>query len=62
MTATVARLLREPAPTPPLASSPALQITLKLNGQPYTAWVEPRVTRLDLLRERAQLLGPKKGL
>lgn len=39
------------------------QVTLKLtiNGKPYTLSVEPRVTLLDLLRERLNLTGTKKG-
>lgn len=39
------------------------QVTLKLtiNGKPYTLSIEPRVTLLDLLRERLNLTGTKKG-
>ena len=38
-----------------------LSISLQLNGKPYDAVVEPWVTLLDLLRERAGLTGVKKG-
>ena len=38
-----------------------IPLTLTLNGQPYAAAVEPWVTLLDLLRERAGLTGAKKG-
>ena len=36
-------------------------LTLKLNGRETTFAVEPQVTLLDLLRERAGLTGTKKG-
>lgn len=36
-------------------------VTLKINGQPYTVNIEPRVTLLDVLRERLALTGTKKG-
>ena len=38
-----------------------LSVSLQLNGQPYQATIEPWVTLLDLLRERADLTGVKKG-
>jgi xanthine dehydrogenase YagT iron-sulfur-binding subunit len=38
-----------------------LDITLKINGETRSLAVEPRVTLLDLLRERLQLTGTKKG-
>ncbi len=49
----------EPART----SSPAgtARITLNVNGRPLALEVEPRVTLLDALRERAGLTGTKKG-
>lgn len=37
------------------------QVTLNINGGPYTAKIEPRVTLLDVLRERLGLTGSKKG-
>ncbi len=36
-------------------------ITLQINGKAYPMTVEPRVTLLDALRERAGLTGSKKG-
>ncbi|RYE77609.1 MAG: (2Fe-2S)-binding protein, partial [Hyphomicrobiales bacterium] len=39
-----------------------LSISLTLNGQPRTIEIDdPRVTLLDLLRERLELTGAKKG-
>jgi xanthine dehydrogenase YagT iron-sulfur-binding subunit len=52
----------ETAVAPPSASAaPTLDVTLKINGKPHALSVEPRVTLLDLLRERLQLTGTKKG-
>jgi xanthine dehydrogenase YagT iron-sulfur-binding subunit len=40
----------------------SLSISLKINGQPRTiALDDPRITLLDLLRERLHLTGAKKG-
>ena len=39
----------------------SLSVSLQLNGQPYRAEIEPWVTLLDLLRERLDLTGTKKG-
>ncbi|HEV3089692.1 MAG TPA: (2Fe-2S)-binding protein [Candidatus Elarobacter sp.] len=39
----------------------AIPLTLRLNGREATFAVEPEVTLLDLLRERAGLTGTKKG-
>jgi xanthine dehydrogenase YagT iron-sulfur-binding subunit len=36
-------------------------LQLTINGRPYSATVEPRVTLLDFLREQLQLTGSKKG-
>ncbi|HTD37481.1 MAG TPA: (2Fe-2S)-binding protein [Candidatus Limnocylindrales bacterium] len=36
-------------------------MTLRLNGRETTLVIEPQVTLLDLLRERAGLTGTKKG-
>lgn len=44
------------APTPTLAS-----VTLEVNGKAHTVEVDTRTTLLDLLRERLQLTGTKKG-
>ena len=38
-----------------------MPLTLRLNGREATFAVEPEVTLLDLLRERAGLTGSKKG-
>jgi xanthine dehydrogenase YagT iron-sulfur-binding subunit len=37
------------------------RVTLEVNGKPHTADVDTRTTLLDLLRERLQLTGTKKG-
>ena len=42
------------------ARSP-VPLTLRLNGDEATFTIEPQVTLLDLLRERAGLTGTKKG-
>jgi xanthine dehydrogenase YagT iron-sulfur-binding subunit len=36
-------------------------VTLQINDRAYTVEIEPRVTLLDLLRERLELTGSKKG-
>ena len=47
---------------PPLASSRSVApLTLQVNGREATFTVEPQVTLLDLLRDRAGLSGTKKG-
>ncbi|HWT07410.1 MAG TPA: (2Fe-2S)-binding protein [Xanthomonadales bacterium] len=47
---------------PPLAPARSvLPLTLKLNGRETTFAIEPQVTLLDLLRDRAGLEGTKKG-
>jgi xanthine dehydrogenase YagT iron-sulfur-binding subunit len=38
-----------------------LDLRLKVNGKETSASIEPRVTLLDLLRERLALTGTKKG-
>lgn len=52
-----------PSPTPqrrdPVAGTYALQLTV--NGAPHRLEVEPWTTLLDLLRERLDLVGSKKG-
>ena len=45
----------------PGAISGLTSITLDVNGRPLAVDVEPRVTLLDALRERAGLTGTKKG-
>ena len=48
-------------PTPPASRAGAMRITLDVNGRSLALDVEPRVTLLDALRERAGLTGTKKG-
>jgi len=48
----------DPSLAPPRASIP---LTLRLNGREATFVIEPQVTLLDLLRDRAGLKGTKKG-
>ena len=43
------------------AAASSVPLTLRLNGREATFVVEPAVTLLDLLRERAGLTGTKKG-
>ncbi|MFI7419746.1 (2Fe-2S)-binding protein [Nonomuraea sp. NPDC049684] len=38
-----------------------MDITLQVNGVPHTVAVDPRISLLDLLRERLGLTGSKKG-
>jgi xanthine dehydrogenase YagT iron-sulfur-binding subunit len=38
-----------------------MAVTLKVNGEPRSLSIEPRVTLLDALRERLGLTGSKKG-
>lgn len=45
---------------PPNAPS-TVPLTLRLNGRDRTFLIEPEVTLLDLIRERAGLPGTKKG-
>lgn len=50
--------------SPPGSASNAAQtipLSLEINGQQHNLQVEPFVTLLDLLRERLQLTGAKKG-
>ena len=50
--------VRSTESSPPRAAIP---LTLRLNGREATFSVEPQVTLLDLLRDRAGLAGTKKG-
>lgn len=43
------------------ASSTQRAVSLRINGQTQQVMIEPRVTLLDVLRERLQLTGTKKG-
>jgi len=42
-------------------SAGAIPVTLRINGRSYALQLEPQVTLLDALRERAGLTGSKKG-
>ncbi len=46
---------------PPASDRRESPLTLRLNGRRTAFHVEPQVTLLDLLRERAELTGTKKG-
>ncbi len=50
--------MTEPSSAPARA---AVQLTIRLNGREAAFAVEPQVTLLDLIRERAGLTGTKKG-
>jgi xanthine dehydrogenase YagT iron-sulfur-binding subunit len=43
------------------APSTSVDIRLVVNGRDYPLSIDPRVTLLDVLRERLQLTGTKKG-
>jgi xanthine dehydrogenase YagT iron-sulfur-binding subunit len=49
----------ETGPTPILPGTVA--VTLRVNGQPHRAQIDPRATLLDTLRETLHLTGTKKG-
>jgi xanthine dehydrogenase YagT iron-sulfur-binding subunit len=59
--------LAQPATTAPVAAPPAVRgpeavtVPLRINGEAYSIAFEPRVSLLDLLRERLDLTGTKKG-
>ncbi len=48
------------SPSPTLTTKGA-EVSFKINGVQQTVNIEPRVTLLDVLRERAGLTGTKKG-
>ena len=45
----------------PEATQSNVRCTLRINGEAHQFELDPRVTMLDLLRERLQLTGTKKG-
>ena len=47
--------------TPPAAAPPRYPLSLHINGQHYALEVEAWVSLLDLLRDRLDLTGSKKG-
>ncbi|MBD2461246.1 2Fe-2S iron-sulfur cluster binding domain-containing protein [Oscillatoria sp. FACHB-1407] len=52
---------QEPPPDPHAPIQGETPVTLTINGRSHTVSIEPRVTVLDLLRERLALTGTKKG-
>ena len=50
-----------PASAETAEAIPAAQTTLTINGRRHELSLDPRVTLLDLLRERLDLTGTKKG-
>ena len=44
-----------------IQTSETVEVTLKINGKQYNLEIEPRVTLLDVLREKVNLTGTKKG-
>lgn len=48
-------------PPPATHASPRYPLRLTINGEAYTLEVESTVSLLDLLRDRLQLTGTKKG-
>ena len=51
----------QPTPPPPTLSTEGAEVAFKINGVEQTVNIEPRVTLLDVLRERVGLTGTKKG-
>ena len=51
----------QPTPPPPTLSTDGAEVAFKINGIEQTVNIEPRVTLLDVLRERVGLTGTKKG-
>jgi len=50
-----------PGTTAAPAAPGTVRVTLRVNGRDVALTIEPRVTLLDALRERAELTGTKKG-
>ena len=59
-TGVASAVLRPPALSAP-AASPAVPVTLRVNGKRYPLTVDSRATLVDTLRERLGLTGTKKG-
>ena len=51
----------QPTLPPPTLSTEGAEVAFNINGVQQTVNIEPRVTLLDVLRERAGLTGTKKG-
>lgn len=48
-------------PAEAVSHSQSVQVSFRINGEMKTVELDPRVTLLDLLRERLRLIGTKKG-
>ena len=51
----------QPTPPPPTLSTEGAEVAFNINGVEQSVNIEPRVTLLDVLRERVGLTGTKKG-
>ena len=51
----------QPTPPPPTLTTEGAEVAFNINGVEQTVNIEPRVTLLDVLRERVGLTGTKKG-
>ena len=51
----------QPTPPPATLSTKGAEVSFKINGIEQAVNIEPRVTLLDLLREKVGLTGTKKG-
>ena len=51
----------QPTPPPPTLTTEGAEVAFKINGVEQSVNIEPRVTLLDVLRERVGLTGTKKG-
>lgn len=52
---------RDTAPATATTVAPTYPVALRINGQPYQLQLEAWVSLLDLLRDRLDLTGTKKG-
>ena len=52
---------QQPTPPPPTLTTEGAEVAFNINGVEQTVNIEPRVTLLDVLRERVGLTGTKKG-
>src|SRR5437870_3198692 len=50
-----------PSQAAPTAGATTVRVRLTINGRPHELALDPRTTLLDLLRERLDLTGTKKG-
>jgi xanthine dehydrogenase YagT iron-sulfur-binding subunit len=62
MSATIAAgIIGQSAPVAEAQTAGTVSCTLTINNQPHQLSLDPRITVLDLLRERLHLTGSKKG-